>query len=380
MPKQRNTKPRPPTGRSTAFVPPYPPSWFDRLTGWVDRLPGPPWAFYLVLGVAVSVAGSAIEWMQGAYPAGTFNPLHVWTLGNFAYLAALIHYLDRSAASAMASFRPLLAPAASGADPSLQGEATFARLSYQLTTLPPRPTLLVAISLAAFAIVTYILQTATGVAPSYLAGTAGTTFSTASVLALLIVQNAISGVLAYHTIHQLVLISRIYTEHARINIYQLQPLYALSLPGTFTAIGIILYIYVWFAASASASASAMQAVGLVEIGLSVSFVAIAGATFALPLLGAHRRLVDEKNRCLTEASSRFEAAAEQLFRDLDGQRLGQMDNLNKALASLEILQTGLRRIPTWPWQPGALRGLLAALFLPVAVWAIQLLLGRLLGT
>lgn len=115
MPKQRNTKPRPPTGSSSALVPPYPPSWFDRFTAWVDRLPGPAWGFYLLLGIGVSVAGSAIQWIEDAYPVGTLNPLHVWTLGNFAYLLALMHYLDKSAASAIASFRPLLAPATSGA-------------------------------------------------------------------------------------------------------------------------------------------------------------------------------------------------------------------------------------------------------------------------
>ena len=42
MTKKRATKARATTGISSAFVPPYPPSWFDRLTGWVDRLPGPP--------------------------------------------------------------------------------------------------------------------------------------------------------------------------------------------------------------------------------------------------------------------------------------------------------------------------------------------------
>lgn len=194
-------------------------------------------------------------------------------------------------------------------------------------------------------------------------------------VALLILQNAVSGVLAYHTVHQLALISRIYTLHARINIYQLQPLYALSLPGAFTGMGIILYTYMWFATSASVS----LAIGPGEIGLTVSFAAIAGATFTLPLLGAHRRLVAEKNRRLAQASSLFEVLAEELIRELDDRRLGKMDHLSKALANLEIVQSGLRRIPTWPWQVGAIRGLLAALLLPVVVWIIQFLLGRLFG-
>lgn len=223
----------------------------------------------------------------------------------------------------------------------------------------------------------YVLQTATGAVPSYLAGTAGTTVSTASVMVVFIPANAISFLLAYHTVHQLVHVSRIYTKHARINVYQLQPLYALSLPGAFTAIGLILFLYVWNASSASTSAS--QAVGPVEIGLTVTFAAIAGATFALPLVGAHGRLVAEKDRRLAEASSRFEATTAQLHSQLDRGRLLHMDHLNKALASLEIEQNALRRIPTWPWQPGAVRGLVAALLLPVAIWALQLLLGRVLG-
>jgi hypothetical protein len=364
-----------PFASSHAFNPPYPPSWFDRLTAWVDRLPGPPWAFYLILGIGVSVAGSIIQWIEGAYPAGTFNALHVWTLGNFAYVLALMHYLDRSAASAITTFRPILAPAQPAGHPSVEDEATFDILSYQLTTLPPRQTLVATVPLAAFAIVTYILQTSSGVVPSYLAGTAGTMISTVSVLLLLIIQNAVSGVLAYHTIHQLVLISRIYTQQARINIYQLQPLYALSIPGAFTAIGIILYVYIWFATATSMS----QAVGPVEIALIVLFAAIAGATFALPLLGAHRRLVAEKNRRLAEVDFHFEAAAERVHRELVGSRLSQIDTLNKAMASLELERAVLRRIPTWPWEPGPVRGLVAALLLPIAVWLLQLLLGRLLG-
>lgn len=42
-----------------AVVPkPYPPSWLDRLTAWVDRLPGPYWAYYfgLVLPILVWIA------------------------------------------------------------------------------------------------------------------------------------------------------------------------------------------------------------------------------------------------------------------------------------------------------------------------------------
>jgi len=374
MPRQRSTKPKP-TAASSPFVPPYPPSWFDRFTAWVDRLPGPAWAFYLILGIAVGLAQSALQWREGAYPAGTFNPVHLWTAGNFAYLLGLAHYLDKSAGSALASFRPILTSPKGQPRPSAQDQSLYSRHAYQLTTLPARPTLLATLVGALFPVLPLSFQLASGPTPAVLAGTAGTTLSYFSVLALLMIEDAILGVFVYHTVHQLVLVSRIYTKYARINIYLLQPLYALSLPGAYTALGLILYSYIWFATGSSMSLAA----GPVEIGIGVLVGATTGATFVLPLLGAHRRLVAEKSRRLTEASSLYEAAADELLRDLHSRRLGQMDHLNKALSSLEIVQTGLRRIPTWPWQPGAVRGLLAALFLPLAVWAIQLLLGRFLG-
>jgi len=183
------------------------------------------------------------------------------------------------------------------------------------------------------------------------------------------------SLMVYHSVHQLVQVSRIYTDHARINVYQLQPLYALSRPGAFTALGAIAFIYTWL----SVSAPVVRSPSPTDIGFYLVFAAIGGAAFVLPLLGAHRRLTAEKEARLAESTSRFEAATIELHNQLDRGRLLQMDHLNKALASLEIEQNALRKIPTWPWQPGAIRAVVAALLLPVAVWAIQLVVGRLLG-
>lgn len=351
--------------QSDTFAPSYNPSWYNRFTVWVDHLPGPAWFFYLILGLGVSVAGSTIQWIEGAYPLGTFNPLHVWTYSNFVYLLALMHYLDKSAFSAITSFRPILAPA---------DQATFDRLLYQLTTLPPRSTLLASIAGVVFSTIAFIFQSRTGTITIF-AGTADTTFSHISVLILLLVGNATSFLLAYHTIHQLVQINRVYTKHARINIYELQFLYSLSIPGAFTGIGLILFVYTWGATATSM----VQAVGPVELGLSVSFAVIAVGTLILPLIGAHRRILAEKNNRLAEISSHFERVTKQLLQTIDTGEYTQIDQLNKSLASLGIVQSTLRGVPTWPLQLGAVRALLTTFFLPVGIWAIQHLLGRLLG-
>jgi hypothetical protein len=320
----------------------------------------------------MALAESAVQWGEGTYPPGTFHPLHVWIAVQFAFLLGLVHYVDKSAGTALASLRPLLVVGKKRGPQSPRNVASYASLAYQLTTLPVWPTALATVAGAVLPWVGLALLPSTAFV-ALLFRNAGTMLSTASIAFVLVLGNAVSGVLTYHTFHQLLLISRIYSEHTRINIYRVQPLYALSLPGALTSIGLMLTIYAAFLAAGA------PAVEPFIIWLSLFFVTIAWATFALPMLGAHRRLSDEKNRRLAANSLRFEAAAEELYRQLDGRRPRRMEDPAKAMASLEVEQAALRRIPTWPWDPGAVRGLVAALLLPVAVWLLQLLLGRFLG-
>jgi len=329
----------------------------------------------LSLGAALILAETAIQWMEGAFPVGTFHPVNVWTVGTLAYFLGVMHYLDKSAASAIASFRPLLMAAKTARRLPVDDQSQYSDLSYRLTTLPPRPALIATIAGITFAAVAFALQLSAGAVPTPLAGTARTTLSTASVLAVFIPANGIAILFLYHAVHQLRQVSRIYTRHARINVYQLQPLYALSRPGALTALALIAFNYAFL----SVSTPLLPAPRALDLGLTLILAAIGGAAFALPLLGAHRRLTAEKEARLGESTSRFEAATIELHNQLDRGRLLQMDHLNKALASLEIEQNALRKIPTWPWQPGAIRAVVAALLLPVAIWAVQLLVGRLLG-
>jgi hypothetical protein len=57
---------------------PYPPSWLDRLTDWVERLPGQSWVFYTALGLVLALISTVASWGDGAYPIGTFNALNIW--------------------------------------------------------------------------------------------------------------------------------------------------------------------------------------------------------------------------------------------------------------------------------------------------------------
>ncbi len=56
-----------------------------------------------------------------------------------------------------------------------------------------------------------------------------------------------------------------------------------------------------------------------------------------------------------------------------------MDDLYKAIASLDLERAILNKIPTWPWEPGSIRGGVVALLIPVFVWLAQYVLTRVLG-
>lgn len=355
------------------FVRPYAPSWVDRVLEELDRLPGPAWLAFLALGAVGVVVQLAIQFSSGDYQPGSFLPLHIWTMASYAYLLAMIFYLDKAAASAAKAFRPVLrtAPPESPSDAPMM---SFDELRYQMTTLPPGPALWAAV-LGALGL---------GLAPLLVIGRTLTAAlvmfdlptqplpMTAALIHIILTQ-AVAGVLIFHTVHQLRLIHHVYLHHADINLYRLPPLYAFSIPTAMTAGGLLVYNYIFFAVSPFLR---QQPVGQ---ALGVFFSLIAIITFVWPLWGAHRRLVQEKKKLLQKSSARFEATVARLHDGLDRKRLSGMDELNKALGSLELEQAALRRIPTWPWEPGTVRGVTVAVVLPIILWLIQTLLEKLLA-
>ena len=54
---------------------PYSASWLTYLSGWVDRLPGPSWMYYVGLWLGLVVGLVAVLWIEGVFPIGTLFPV-----------------------------------------------------------------------------------------------------------------------------------------------------------------------------------------------------------------------------------------------------------------------------------------------------------------
>jgi len=128
-PQVRSAKASAAASRSTEpqFVPPYPPSWVDRFTDWVDRLPIPWWSFYLIAALLLEVIQVTILWREGIFDTYGVQFLQFFFPVNYVLAVFLMHAFDRRAMTAIERFRPALRPDAS----------PYPRLQYELTTLPP---------------------------------------------------------------------------------------------------------------------------------------------------------------------------------------------------------------------------------------------------
>ncbi len=337
----------------------YPPSWIDRFNARVTRLPGLAWVYYLGIGLALFTIQTTVFWSEGAYPVGAFIPAHGFIAGLTPAILALVHYLDNRADVALTALRPALKAT----------ETECSELYYRLTTLPARPALLASLAGAIFVVL--IIE---GLGrPSSFQGLATSPISATLVYCMYVALWWVVGAFLYHTVHQLRVIDHIYTEHTRIDLLRMRPIYAFSSVTALTAVSLTSMIYGWAALNPGMLQNPMNFVVILPI------TGLALVAFIWPLLGAHRLLVREKERMLDEASLRFEAAIAELHRRMDKGQLEDMDNLNKAIASLEIERNTWNRIPTWPWEPETVRLLITALALPLGVWIIQYLLQRVLG-
>jgi hypothetical protein len=93
----------------------------------------------------------------------------------------------------------------------------------------------------------------------------------------------------------------------------------------------------------------------------------------------HSRLSHEKTRVLSEVNRRLEATFDTVHEKLDKRELDAIDQMEKALAILITERKVLGEVSTWPWRPETLRGFLSTLALPVILYVINALVGRVLG-
>jgi hypothetical protein len=336
---------------------PYLPSWIDRFIGWIERLPGPVWLFYLLAGLVLALSINLVFWIDGMLPVGLIDPYNTaFALVEFYWLA-LYHYLTSVGSRSLRSFRPLLAVQ----DPE------FRRIDFELGSLP-RGLGLLSIPLGfGFAAASIIGDPAPygNLVPHSILPVAvdmGTTgFVAATFFCLLI-----------RSVRQLLMVRKLHERATNINLLNLKAPHAFSALTARTAIGVILIFVIIYLLDPASFASALG------VTTYLVTVALALAIFVLPVLGMQDKLEEEKGRLLTRTSDLLQIANESLHSKVVNKDFSQVKDMESAIAALIRERELFTKVSTWPFDPRAIRGFGSALLLPIFLWLVTRLLDRIL--
>jgi len=201
-----------------------------------------------------------------------------------------------------------------------------------------------------------------------------TPFVFSLVLSITILGFSTTGIMVYHTVRQLRLVSHIHSIATNINLLHTPSLHAFSRLSAYTGLFFIILLYF----DLVFNTWTLKNPGLIFLNIFL-LPLVAAACFILPIEGMHRRLVVEKRRLLWEVNQRLEASMKLLYQRVDSADLRDADVINKTLLSLVTTRELIAKIPTWPWQPETSALFFSALTLPVIVFLIQVLLKDLFG-
>ena len=339
---------------------PYAPSWLDVVMDAIRRLPVPAWLVYLIVGLLLGLARTVVGWVDGSYPVGTFFHIHVFD-GLFpVYFLFVIHYLDDLSGRALSDYRA-----------KLTGETSYEQLRYRLTTMPAAWTVVVSLlGFALGAVYTQLFLSPTDIQVSKY-------FTSPTAVVLDTVLSGLDGLgmslFAWHTIRQLRMISRIYTKHTKVSIFDIGALYALSRVTALTAVALLLFSYVYVAFYAGGQIYSVS--NAVVLGL---ILLVAVLTFVVPLWGAHRLLQKEKSQRLGDVGRHLEAAANTLHSRVDMAEFSdEVDHIHNAIDGLVAERDVVAKASTWPWEPEAVRAVITAVLLPIFIWIVTRVLANL---
>jgi len=355
-------QPGPPASVSPRW--PYPPSWVDRLISAVDNLPGPAWLAYLGGLLTAILLNHTFRWIDGSLPPGAVDGIRVAEAPFLILFPAVQQYLNATARRALEGFRPALDI----------GDDEYRKLEYRLTAVPAWPGAAAGGIGAALGLMSLLSS------PRGYGVTAETSLATGVITAVFaMLTMAFLAMFTYHTLRQLRLVASVHRMAKRVNLFQLAPVYSFSTLTSRTGIAIILTLSAGYVFLSYATGVSAVGVSLIDVVIMVFMFLVALACFVLPLSSMHNRLSHEKSRVLAEVNRRLEASINVVHERLDNGEFQTMDQLEKALANLITERKVLAEVSTWPWRPETLRGFLSTLALPIVLYLITAVLGRILG-
>ena len=328
-------------------------SLIDRWIRRLDRSASARVLFYLVLPAGLILVVHLLSWSCGGLRTGGFSPQLATTVSVSVVFIGTIHYAQRTAGRALRRFAPALKT-----DPS-----DLARFHHGLTSVPTA-------AIAGAVVGGALLLAAVNLSDPTFYGMLSTGLCVRPVIVTFGWMNSILIVLAsYIGIRDLLLIRRAHAAAPVINLFERGPLFAFSTLSSRLALITAVFTYAWILIFPTSLQNTVNAAYL--LGVNVPLILI---IFVYPLYGMHGRMVDEKERLLAESGRRIQRALEALH--AAPERKPASADPHRQLTSMIEEEAYLRKIPTWPWEPGTLTAVVTAVLLPLVLVILQQVAAR----
>src|SRR5215218_105161 len=243
------------------------PRFIDRLLAFVDRLPGPAAVAYFVMGTVLAVIAHVAFWASATFPVGTMSANVLVPAFAIAWFGWLLSTLNRVARETFDEFRPALDDAAS--------EEGYRRT---LTSIRDRDAILAGLAtLAVLGVVYYgfvrqsVVTLPIEIESEYVSAP------------LWGAMGFVLGIVVLHTIVQLRLVSHLSEVAANVDIFRPSPINAFSRLTAVSAIGLIAFVVAYMLYTPEQP--------IAYVIEEIALLAVAVASFVLPLRVMHNRLV-----------------------------------------------------------------------------------------
>ncbi len=315
--------------------------------GWWSRFWAKPWLSFLLASLLL-LALQALAFSLSAPPDAAF-PTAIVAFNSFfvPYLLALLRYLDRQSRHTLQVMRPVLEISA----------AAFKRLVETLGATPQGPALLAGLLMLLFAVGVEI----SGQTPSSYTAIPSSTVFAALYYLIDKVGAFVFGLFVFHIYNKLRMFTMLANQHARVRLFNLRPLQALSKFSGAIALGLLAAVYGWIVINPELLREWLVILFLLGV------TGLAALVFLLPLLGLHRRMVAEKDILLQTLDQRFEDSFAAFDRALAAQDGKAIELLSAKLSGMQIQYERLDSIPTWPWKPETAQLVTTAIALPMLI-------------
>ena len=333
----------------------YTPRWLYRFFAFIQRLPIRGWLLVVLVTIVGGLAMHLDAWRQGLLPVGQLNSYLITVSLYIVAYPGIWMLLDQRARVALKDFFQAKA----------KNRASFEARVAAFVSLPSIP-----------ANIVFLLGSLSGVV--LFQGVQQTSPLVGRVLPLwdLISWIPITGImfmLIYRMLRQAVLIPRLFAE-IEVNLFDPSPVYALSRYASQASVALLVINYALVFASVPDFAFTAEAVLFQILVITASLV-----FFFAPLASINQRMRRAKGHLLAEIGRDLEDMYGRVRRAVKTEKFDRVGELRNAISALKDEIETIRKTPTWPWQPDALRNLLAPMLLPIIVYLVQRFFGSMLG-